>query len=176
MLIDCVSSADRDHLVRIAVSTGLFTPEEAEALLGDVLDGLAAATLPPGHTAVCCRRHPGEPAVGWSYFAPDPHASGIWNLWWIGVSPEHHGTGAGRLLLRGVEGEVAALGGRILIIETSAADALARARRFYAAQGYLECGRVPDFYAEGEAKVIFARRPRARDTGSSRADAACRVD
>ena len=31
-------------------------------------------------------------------------------------------------------------------------------RRFYAKRGYAECGRVPDFYAEGDGKVIYAKR------------------
>ena len=63
----------------------------------------------------------------------------------------------GRALLHHVEQTVRAAAGRLLVIETSDSERLLRARRFYTAQGYSECGRVPDFYGEGEAKVIFAR-------------------
>lgn len=31
------------------------------------------------------------------------------------------------------------------------------ARRFYTLSGYKECGRIPHFYGQSEAKVIFAR-------------------
>jgi ribosomal protein S18 acetylase RimI-like enzyme len=162
MQIETVINQDRQALIAIAVSTGLFTSEEAEGLLGGVLDGLASGSLPEGHQAVACRLRAGGSFVGWTYFAPDQHAQGVWNLWWIGVDPEHHGVGAGVQLLRHAESVVASKGGRVLIIETSDALALARARRFYEAQGYRECGRIPDFYAEGESKVVFARCPRAR--------------
>jgi ribosomal protein S18 acetylase RimI-like enzyme len=161
MLIESVTPQDRGQLLLVAVSTGLFTSEEAESLLGEILDGLASKTMPPGHQAISCRFRSIEAPVGWSYFAPDSHATDVWNLWWIGVSPRGHGKGVGALLLQYAENKVASLGGRIVVVETSAAEELGRARRFYGTQGYLECGRVPDFYAEGEAKVIFARRPRA---------------
>lgn len=161
MQIDTVVNQDREALLAIAVRTGLFTSDEAESLLGGVLDGLASGSLPEGHQAAACRLRAGESFIGWTYFAPDPHAQGVWNLWWIGVDPEHHGAGAGVQLLRHAEKTVAAEGGRVLVIETSDAPALASARRLYAAQGYLECGRIPNFYAEGESKVVFARRPRA---------------
>ena len=52
---------------------------------------------------------------------------------------------------------VAKRSGRVVVIETSDGDALARARAFYARRGYAERGRVPDFFAPGEAKVIFSR-------------------
>lgn len=160
MQIETVNKQDREALLAVAVSTGLFTSEEAEGLLGGVLDGLASGSLPVGHQTAACRLRDGGSLVGWTYFAPDQHAQGVWNLWWIGVNPEHHGVGAGVQLLRHAEKTVTAKGGRLLIIETSDAPALSRARRFYEAQGYRECGRIPDFYAEGESKLVFARCPR----------------
>lgn len=161
MAIESVATSDRIALLSIAVSTELFSCEDAELLLGGVLDGLAFGTLPDGHQAVACRLDPNGPLVGWAYFAPDQHASGVWNLWWIGVTPNSHGTGAGLQLLQHVEKVIASQECRILIVETSDSDALARARRFYGRHGYMECGRIPDFYAEGESKVTFARRPGA---------------
>ena len=161
MQIEHVDTRDRVALLSIAVSTGLFSSEEAELLLGGVLDGLGSGALPDGHQAVACRLQPDAPLIGWTYFAPDQHASNVWNLWWIGVDPGSHGTGAGLKLLQHAEKIVASHGGRVLVIETSDAEALARARRFYEVQGYKECGRIPDFYAESESKVVFARRPRA---------------
>lgn len=160
MLIESVKSEDRKQLLSVATSTGLFTAEEAESLLGGVIDSLGANSMPEGHQAFCCRLSVNHAPIGWTYFAPDQHASDIWNLWWIGVSPNKHGTGAGKLLLRHAERLVSMSGGRLLIIETSATEPLIRARRFYETQGYLECGRIPDFYSVGDAKVIFSRNPR----------------
>ena len=161
MVIEDAVATERTSLLSIAVSTGLFSQADAESLLGGVLDALACRDVPEGHQAVVCRAHPGALPLGWAYFAPDQHASNIWHLWWIGVSPAVHGTGVGKRLLHHVEALAAARDGRVLVIETSDSEHLARARRFYRVQGYTECGRIPNFYAEGEAKVIFARRPRA---------------
>jgi ribosomal protein S18 acetylase RimI-like enzyme len=96
--------------------------------------------------------------LGWTYYAPDDHAPSVWNLWWIGVAPALHGTGIGRALMGAIERSVQAAGGRLLVIETSALPALARTRRFYERLGYARCGEVPDFYSDGDGKVIFARR------------------
>lgn len=147
---------ERARLLDVAVSTGLFRAEEAEGLLGVVLDGLAAGELPAGHGAVAVDGAGG--AAGWAYYAPDPYAADVWNLWWIGVDPAAHGTGLGRILLEHAEAAAAAGGGRVLVIETSDQAPMARARAFYARAGYGERGRIPDFYADGEAKVIFSRR------------------
>jgi ribosomal protein S18 acetylase RimI-like enzyme len=152
-----VQRSDRAALLQLAVDTGLFTAPEADGLLGGVLDALAAAELAPGHEAVCCRPVGSGSPQGWCYFAPDDHAAGVWNVWWLGVSPHPQGSGVGQRLLAHAEARALAQGGRLMVIETSDADPLARARRFYAASGYLLCGSVPHFYGDGEAKVIFAR-------------------
>jgi ribosomal protein S18 acetylase RimI-like enzyme len=157
VLIRPVHTRDRDRLLAIAVSTGLFSPDDAEGLLGEVLDGLAANALPQGHTAVAIGAE-GAAAAGWAYYAPDPYADGVWNLWWIGVHPDHHSNGVGHALLVAVEQDVAAHGARLLIIETSDLAPTTRARAFYTRVGYQLCGRIPDFYAAGDAKLIFSKQ------------------
>lgn len=158
MHLDVVRPAERAALLSLAVATGLFTPDHAEELLGGVLTAWDAGALPPGHRVVACRDAGTDTVLGWSYVAPDPYADRIWNLWWIGADPTMHGTGAGAALLADAEHHAASHEGRLLIIETSDGAPMARARAFYAKHGYVERGRIPDFYAEGEAKVIFARR------------------
>ena len=158
MRIESLRPFDRSQLLQLAVDTTLFTAEEAESLLGQILDGFASENMPQGHEAACYFGSGGEAPVGWCYFAPDDHAEGVWNLWWLGVTPKLHGSGAGHELLAHVERRVETEGGRLLVIETSASNELSRARRFYASHGYAECGRVPHFYAENESKVIFARQ------------------
>lgn len=150
-------ATDRPRLLEIAVATGLFTPPDADGLLGGVVDGLVSGALPDGHAAVVAVRDDGAMA-GWAYYAPDAYAADVWNLWWIGVDPPQHGRGDAHALLAHVERAAAEHGGRVLVIETNDQPAQARARAFYARRGYGERGRVPDFYADGEAKVIFSRR------------------
>lgn len=105
----------------------------------------------------------GQPS-GWVYFSPDAHSERAWQLWWIGVAPGLQGQGIGGKLLAAVEGRVAAAGGRLLLIETSSLGSFEKTRGFYANRGYAECGCIPDFYAEGDGKVIFAKRVAAETT------------
>lgn len=157
MVIEPVEIVERVALLNIAFQTGLFAPDEAEALLGSTLDGLADGSLPDTHRAVVCRHAPAGNALGWSYFAPDAYAEGVWNIWWIGVAPDHHGRGVAQTLLLHIEEAIVQSGGRVIVIETSDQQPMARARRFYEKSGYSECGRIPDFYGNGDAKIIFAR-------------------
>jgi ribosomal protein S18 acetylase RimI-like enzyme len=157
MPISSVEATERQHLLHLAVATQLFTQQEAEGLLGGVLDSLHDGQLPVGHAAVAFRVDAHGPAVGWAYFAPDPYAEGVTNIWWIGVDPSAHGTGAGTALLTHVENAARSAGHRVIVIETSDQPPLARARAFYLKAGYTERGRIPDFYGTGDAKVVFSR-------------------
>lgn len=149
---------DTPALIALADATGLFQPGEADALLRGVLDGLHAGHLEEGHLALVWADEAAGPPAGWVYFAPTAKAHGVWDLWWIGVAPARQGHGIGGDLLRSVEAHVRAAGGRLLVIETSSQPALEPTRRFYAKHGYAECGLVPDFYADGDGKIIYAKR------------------
>lgn len=158
MHVEPVSSTDRSTLLAVATHTGLFSAEDAEGLLGGVLDALAAGTLAEGSIAFVSRAAPLASATGWTYLSPDAHAAGVWNLWWLGVDPRAHGTGAATALLRRAETHALERGARLMIIETSSLDSQARARRFYTREGYRAVGQIPEFYGPGDDKIIFCRR------------------
>lgn len=174
MIIEPVHQGEQEHLLDLAVQTGLFTRDDAEGLLGNVLEELFAGALPIGHAAVACRNTKGEPASGWACFAPDPYADQVWNLWWIGVAPENQGSGAGSALLAHAESSAAEAGARLLIIQTSDQPPMARARRFYEKSGYSQRGTIPQFYSENEAKIIFSRTIAREAYPFVQADAASR--
>jgi len=158
MKVEAASPSDRSALLAVAARTELFTVDEAEALLGGVLDSLAAERMPAGSVALACRLTSNSQPCGWTYLAPDDHAAGVWNLWWLGVEPAAQGTGAATALLRSAEAHAREHGARLMIIETSSLDSQARARRFYARERYSAVGQVPDFYGTGDDKIIFFRR------------------
>lgn len=157
-MIRSATPDDTPSLIALADATGLFQPDEAKALLGGVLDDLHAGRLDDGHQAHVWSEEPTAPPAGWVYFAPTAKADGVWDLWWIGVAPDHQGHGIGGELIQFVEAHVRDSGGRLLLVETSSLPKLAPTRRFYANHGYHECGQVPDFYADGDGKVIYAKR------------------
>lgn len=83
--------------------------------------------------------------------------SASWYIYWICVHPSYQRMGAGRRLQQQIEELVRAAGGERLVLETSGRPDYERTRRFYCAAGFIEAGRIPDFYKRGDDCVIFAK-------------------
>lgn len=142
---------DTDALLAIAEASGLFQPHEVEAV-GGMLAAHFAGDLGPDHHWLT-DDDDGLAAV--AYYAPEPFADGVWNLYMLAVHPDRQGGGRGAALVRHVEGELAAGGARVLLIETSGTDAFERQRAFYRRLGYAEEARIRDYYGPGDDKVVF---------------------
>jgi ribosomal protein S18 acetylase RimI-like enzyme len=95
--------------------------------------------------------------VGVVYCIPEPMTDGTWNILMLIVSPDSHGQGYGRTLMSHIEETLVARGARLVIVETSSADGLERARAFYPKCGYTEEARVRNFYTKGDDKIIFSK-------------------
>ncbi|MGL4419528.1 MAG: GNAT family N-acetyltransferase, partial [Gemmataceae bacterium] len=72
--------------------------------------------------------------------------------------PASQGQGIGRKLLEFVEEQCRAVQARHLLIETSSTPIYEPTRQFYLKCGYEQVAQIPDFYCDGDDKVIFARR------------------
>lgn len=97
-------------------------------------------------------------AVGFCYCRPEQFTAGTHNLLAIGVHAEHHGKGCGSKIIRELENRLKSSGNRVLIIETSSSDAQAPARRLYEYLAYELKGVLPEFWMEGDDKLIFWRK------------------
>ncbi|MBX6364027.1 MAG: GNAT family N-acetyltransferase [Gemmatimonadetes bacterium] len=149
--------AQRAAVRSLLERTNVFRPDEIDVAL-EVLDSYFDH---PGrdYTAVGAFTHGGD-LLGYVCYGPTPCTLGTWDLYWIAVAPEQHGRGTGTLLLSEVERRLALVDARLVILETSSQPAYEPTRRFYQARGYVEVARVPDFYAPGDDRVIFAKRIR----------------
>lgn len=163
---------DTPAIIALGVDTAMFLPDEV-APVREMLDGFHAGGLPPGHRVeVWSEGLAGRP-LGVAYFGPDPNTDRKWDLWMIAVDPTRQGEGIGGELLRSVEAHARDGDGRLLLIETSSLPRFDATHAFYRKHGYVEVARIPDFYRDGDSKVIFAKRLRARV--SVRAEAASSV-
>jgi ribosomal protein S18 acetylase RimI-like enzyme len=150
-----LSRAQRDDVRRILEDTGVFREDEVAVAL-EVLDGYFDR---PGqdYTAVGAFT-PGGKLLGYVCYGPTPCTLGTWDLYWIAVAPDTQRTGVGTVLLSEVERRLARERARLVVIETSSQPIYEKTRRFYLRHGYPEVARVPDFYSEGDDRVIYAKR------------------
>ena len=146
---------DRKGILKLVAETGLFRPGEIEVareILDDALrDGAG------GHYQSYTATAAGG-AIGWVCFGPTPCTEGTFDLYWIAVDPRRQGRGVGRTLMRHAEDVIARSSGRLVVVETSGREDYRHTRTFYAGIGYREVSRVPDFYAPGDPKIIYAKR------------------
>ncbi len=152
-----IRSSDTDDVpivVALAEGTQVFTPIEIVGLQEDFENYLQG--IDPQDRMVTCL-HAGR-VVGFAHFGPAAITQGTWYLFWIAVDKSCQGQGFGSDLLRRVESEIAHSGGRMVIIETSMLARYEPTRRFYLGQGYRQAGVIPDYYSEGDHKVVFCRK------------------
>ncbi|MGR3433581.1 MAG: GNAT family N-acetyltransferase [Shimia sp.] len=140
-------AADIPGMGEVSEGIDLFPP--------DMLPDMIAPALTGGPDIWCVAE---DGAVrGLAYCAPERMPDGTWNLLALGVAAEAQGRGIGRGLIAAVEAAVAAVGGRLLLIETLADPGFARQRRIYARYGFEEEARIRDFYGPGQTKVTFRK-------------------
>lgn len=148
---------DTPALLALAIATELFLPDEVEPLR-EMLDDFHAGRAGADQQVVVWSDDPGGPPVGVAYFGPNAMTDRTWDLLWIAVAPDRQGQGIGGELVRFTEARARASDGRLLLIETSSLPRFDATHAFYAKHGYAEVARIPDFYADGESKVIYAKR------------------
>lgn len=151
-----LAPGDRDALAAMLRATPQFTDDEVAVALELIDDRLAGGThyrFVVAADDVAGRRG----VAGYACVGPAPMTDGIWDLYWIVVDPGRQGAGIGRALLHAAEQVAASSGGRAVLIETASQPAYQRTRAFYRQCGYTEVARIPDYYRDGDDKIIFRK-------------------
>jgi GNAT superfamily N-acetyltransferase len=97
----------------------------------------------------------GETVIGFAYCEPKRMTDGTYNLLAIAVYPNRQSGGIGQHLVAAVAQTTKALGGRVLLVETSSLPEYERTRSFYDQLGFDREAVIREFYAAGEDKVVF---------------------
>lgn len=154
-MIRPIVPADSPALVALSGSSGLFKPDELDAIQG-MLDEYHATNAANGHNILTYED--GGTLVGIAYFAPKVFTDRVWELLMIAVDEPRHRQGIGSKMLLAVEDAVRVLNGRLLLIETSDKSSFERTRLFYRKHGYTEVARIPDYFTDGDGKASFIKR------------------
>lgn len=147
-----VGRAHRARLETLVRDTGLFREAEvrtAVELLDEALDG-------DDDYRFLGAFH-GDELVGYACFGPTPDTVGTFDLYWIAVDKQRQGSGIGTQLVTAVEQRLSAVGGRLIVVETSSRSDYDATRRFYEAKGYTRTATIPGYYAQGDDLVIYIK-------------------
>lgn len=101
---------------------------------------------------------------GYVCFGATPMTRHTYDLYWIVVDPNQRGKGIGHHLLRALTATVAHSGGRILRVETSSTELYRSAKGFYKREGFVEGGRIPDFYSDRDDLIIYYKVVESEDS------------
>jgi GNAT superfamily N-acetyltransferase len=145
---------DADSILRLAGAEPLFSKEEAETV-AELLEAYLTQDDHDGYFFLSALDE--GKLLGFACYGPTPLTQGTFDLYWIAVSSAARGQGVGRALMAHVEDEIRALGGRMIVLDTSGRLKYEPTRAFYHRIGYTQSATVPDFYAPGDDLVIFSR-------------------
>lgn len=154
MSIESPQPKDVDAIIRVAETTGVFTPIEL-SVVRELVDAFFDPNPRDDHTFIVYRNGNPDLVAGFACFGPTPLTDRVWDLYWICVERSQQSNGIGSQLLHRVEEYVRAQGARAIYLETSDSAAYRPAREFYERHGYQRVAYLPNFYTEGEGKIIY---------------------
>ena len=149
-----VSPEDVVRVRDLVVSTGVFTDAEV-AVAEELVQERLAKGDSSGYYFVFAER--AGRTIGYVCYGPIACTVGSFDLYWIAVDRACQGQGLGRLLMAESERLIGAQGGRHIYIETSNRAQYAPTRGFYLHCDYGEVAVFHDFYAPGDAKVVYVK-------------------
>ncbi len=99
--------------------------------------------------------------IGFAYTVPEKLTAGSFNLLAMATSPTARGSGVGTALVSATEQTLLARSGRRLLVETSSQPSFEATRQFYCSRGFAEVARIPDFWDDGDDKLVYRKDVRA---------------
>jgi L-amino acid N-acyltransferase YncA len=150
-----MTEKDKPEIMEILRHTPEFNPAEV-MVAEEVIDSYLRDRSGSGYFVIVAEAK--SSVIGYICYGPAPMTEGTWDLYWAAVRQEEQGKGIGKALFTQAENEIKKQGGRLAIIETSSKPEYEKTRCFHCNNGYQVVGRVEDFYAPGDDKLIFLKR------------------
>jgi ribosomal protein S18 acetylase RimI-like enzyme len=149
--------SDAAAVKRLVTDTGFFSAAEVDVAVELVDEALTRGSA-SGYEFVFADdpKQPGE-LLGYACYGPIPATQASYDLYWIAVAPRRQRKGLGARLLAEAEREAAKRGAARMYVDTSGRAQYAPTRGFYERNGYQKAAELEDFYAPGDAKIIYAR-------------------
>jgi len=149
-----VQASDVESVRSLVAATGAFNSEEIGVAVELVEAHLANGEVSGYHFVFA---EVDARLAGYACFGPVSGTDGRFDLYWVAVDPAEQRTGLGRRLMERAEDGCRALGARRVYVETSSTLRYEGTRRFYRSVGYRKVADIPDFYRDGDSKVILEK-------------------
>jgi GNAT superfamily N-acetyltransferase len=146
---------EREAIIGVARSTGVFSPAEVDTV-GELFDAYLQDAQASGYYFLTYQED--GAVLGFACWGPADLSRGAVDLYWISTAPAAQGRGVAAALFHAVEVAVQAAGRWLLVIWTSSQPAYAPARRFYEHVGCTLAARLPNYYDRGEDLCIYTRQ------------------
>jgi len=141
--------------MKILRDTPEFKPAEV-VVAEEVIDSYLSDPHGSGYHALVAEAD--SATSGYICYGPTPLTEATWDIYWMAVAADKQGKGIGEALLTHAEGKIREAQGRLIFIETSSQAGYEKTKRFYPSHDYQVIGRLPDFYAPGDDKIIMQKR------------------
>ena len=150
-----MAANDKPAVMRILQQVPEFEPDEV-VVAEELIDCYLQDSLASGYFILVAESD--SMPVGYVCYGNTPLTKGTWDIYWMAVDPSKQSKGVGKALLSSAEEDIASREGRLIIIETSSKPLYEKTRQFHQARGYERIGRIADFYAPGDDKLIYQKR------------------
>ena len=145
---------DREEILRILTDTNHFNDEEIKVAM-ELID-LYLNDENQNDYIIYVQAND-DKAEGYICYGKRPLTDWTYDLYWIAVDPNIHGKGIGSGLVRHMEEDLKATGGRIVLIETSGKSEYENERKFYTKNGYEVQTIIKDFYRSGDDLFVYRK-------------------
>jgi GNAT superfamily N-acetyltransferase len=152
-----VRESDVDAVARLIAATGFFSTEE-QLLAAELVEERLSRGRASGYEFLFADDPERDGwLLGYTCFGPIPATASSYDLYWIAVAPHVQNQGLGGKLLRETERLAQEQQATRMFVDTAGRAEYAPTRAFYERMGYHVEANIADFYAPGDAKVIYAR-------------------
>lgn len=146
-----VRDADIGRVREIVESTGFFHSKEVDVAVELVEERLRRGDE-SGYFFAFAERN--GTAVAYVCYGPIPCTASSFDVYWIAVHRDEQKHGIGKWLMALTEDLIRQKNGRRVYVETSGRPDYLPTRRFYDRCGYTPVAELPEFYGDGDSKVI----------------------
>ena len=148
-----IEAADREPIRKLIAGTGAFKPFEVDVAM-ELVDIALTQKDQEDYRPFVLVEDDGTVAA-YACFGKNPMTKATYDLYWIATHSERWGKGYGREITGFVVEEVRKMGGKLLVIETSSQESYGTTRLFYEKIGCTLAATLPDYYDEGDDKLIY---------------------